>query len=1335
MKYSLTLILLICFYFSGSSQKVEFEHLGIPDGLSQICTYEFAEDDFGRLWIATRDGLNCYNGNGFKVYKPQMNDSTKILGRRITDMVIDGNKLWTVTPQGISCLDIVTDRFIQFPMDDAYCISVVQQRVFIGTSTGIDVMNFDDQGNLKVEYNYPSVGSVNDLIIDSNKTLWICTDIGIYHIKDGDDHPQRYFSKGARTLKFDHDENIWVGTASCGVLLLNSDFKIIKQFKHDTNEIALVDDIVRTIELDTKGNIWIGTSMGLSIIDRNTHKIQNYQHVQDEPRSLSQNSIYAIKRDRQGTMWIGTYYGGINYVNPRLQIYHHYTSGELDGKHLSSPIVSCLTEDSIGNIWIGTDGGGINYLDRSKGQFKYYRHTPGKEGLSSNSIKTVRLNGNDKLYIGTHLGGFNILNISSGKYQRFHSNDNIAELLPNHIVRCIIPYGKSYLLGTYKGVFKYDPESSEFTSLIDYSKSEDSPIVVHSLLQDRHKNIWIGTENRGLFLYDHSRNMLTSKSVESEESYGLSNLTVSYLYEDRQSQIWVGTHGGGLFLFDKDHQLCKEYNTSNSGMLSDVIVGISESELGHMWVATNKGLSRLDLTEDKFYNYTTENGFPLHELTENSILRTSSGELFVGGINGLVSFHEKDLLNVDYQYRLLFSDLKVNNKKVIPGDNSGILKKSLAYTKSITLSPSHEILEIHFAACNFSSSIKSRYQYKLKGFSDEWFDLESRSHVTFTNLDPGSYELKVKVFNQYYSGVVDEAVLQINVLAPFYRTWYAFIFYALFILGIVYVINRVYLMRTRLEDKLKGEQRERERINETYKAKLNFFTNISHEFRTPLTLINGTVHSLLKDVKITSQPYKRILSVHRNTSRLLKLVNELLDFRKVEDGHLQLHVQLCNLPDFLKEICSNFEEYSAYYKINSTYTNHSLSTEIWLDPVQVEKVFYNLLSNAFKVVNKNNGTVQMILTEKEDCFQIEVKDNGPGIAPDKVNRIFDRFYQVDQMTGTADSLGSGIGLALSKQIIDAHQGVINVQSALNQGTTFTVLLKKGKEHFSSAELREGNQEVQVSSFVDEDEKKVFYKDLKQADAPVMLVVEDNQDVRNLIKGIFIPSFNILEACDGEEGLSLAAEKNPDIIISDVMMPKMSGTQMCTKLKRNVNTSHIPIILLTARTALEHKVEGLETGADDYFEKPFNAKLLMLRVRNLLNNKRLLQEKFQRNASEPIEELITNKLDRDLLKNAIAVVEERMEDTNFNVAEFAKELGMGRTRLFDKIKGVTGQTPHEFMVSVRMKKAAQLILAENDMNFSEIAYATGFTTVDAFGKSFKKYFGMSPSKFVAQKKNS
>ena len=695
----------------------------------------------------------------------------------------------------------------------------------------------------------------------------------------------------------------------------------------------------------------------------------------------------------------------------------------------------------------------------------------------------------------------------------------------------------------------------------------------------------------------------------------------------------------------------------------------------------------------------------------------------------MISFWEKKLHFTPKSYSIILSRLLVNGKEITAGDDTGILEQSIAYTPEISLKADQSMFSIEYATSNFIPANRNEIVYRLEGFSDEWNHTDRKQTlITYTNLNPGKYTLVIKSDGDG----IEEARLLIRVLPPWYETWWAYLIYTICTVSLLWYLIQNYNSRIKLRESLKYEKKHIEDLEALNQSKLRFFTNISHEFRTPLTLIVGQVETLLQVQTFTPNIYHKILGIYKNSLQLRELITELLDFRKQEQGHMKIKVSRHNLVNFLYENYLLFLEYASSKQINFKFNKQSDDIEVWYDQKQMQKVVNNLLSNALKHT-KAEDTISINVSQEDKYVIIEIKDTGTGIAAAEIDKIFDRFYQTERLDSLNTGAGTGIGLALTKGIIELHHGTIRVESEPGKGSRFIITLKSGNQHFTEEQIIRDNADANIqqppetivptveilpdSEWKEEDNKRI--EDAK------MLIVEDNESIKQMLVGIFETFYQVTTASDGVEALDIIQKDMPSIILSDVVMPRMSGTELCKQVKTDFNTCHIPVVLLTARTAVEHNIEGLKIGADDYITKPFNTNLLISRCNNLVNSRRLLQEKFSKQPQAFAQMLATNPMDKEMLDRAMAIIEQHLDNTDFNVNIFAREMGMARTNLFTKLKAVTGQTPNDFILSIRLKKGAVMLRNNPELNITEISDRIGFSSSRYFSKCFKEIYHVSP----------
>ena len=840
---------------------------------------------------------------------------------------------------------------------------------------------------------------------------------------------------------------------------------------------------------------------------------------------------------------------------------------------------------------------------------------------------------------------------------------------------------------------------------------------------DSKNRLWFASDE-GCIAYILDEHRFETYKINLRKKVRSQKELVNVIYEDKAGDIWVGTHGNGLFLLDKEDGLF-HLHTPENVLSGENIRVLGETPSGNLLIGTGHGLSMLGKKDGKIINFNSNTGFPLTLVNRKSLHVSCNHNIYMGGTTGMIAIRESSLHYPPKIYDLELAHLYVNNRQITTGDPTGILNKSFAYTDQINLNYSQNVFSIGFSTDNFLHTGGGEVEYRLIGYNDEWSENRSGNDITYTNISPDNYIFEIRLKN--FPEVIRS--LRITITPPFYATWWAYTIYVCVIMAILFFVIREYRIRLFLKTSLDFELREKQYIEEMNQSKLRFFTNISHEIRTPITLILGQVDLLLNSGRLSTYAYSKLLNIHKNAGNLKNLITELLDFRKQEQGLLKLKISQFDLYSLLKEHYLLFKELAANRNISFTLRADCEQCMIWGDRLQLQKVVNNLLSNAFKYTS-DGGNITLELTEGTDECMFSVSDNGAGISEEDYVKIFERFYQVENIGQYG---GTGIGLALSQGIVKAHQGDITVESQLGKGSCFKVTLKKGDTHFDSSVIRIEQEQDKEYIYYSED-KEALIKEVQSAKNEngttdcKLLVIDDNEEIRNILVDIFSPLYTVETANDGEEGYEKVKEMQPDLVISDIMMPGMPGTELCAKIKNNIETCHIPVVLLTALSAPERELEGLRIGADIYVVKPFNMRRLVMQCNNLINTRRILQNKYARQLDVKAEKIATNELDQKFIEQATRVVEENMENPEFCVETFSREMGVGRTALFQKIKGITGSTPNNFIMNLRLKKAAYFLLNAPEMNISDIAYRLGFGNPQYFNKCFKELFSIAPTQY-------
>ncbi|MEO6232977.1 MAG: two-component regulator propeller domain-containing protein [Ferruginibacter sp.] len=1363
------LVLLILWFmlslsvFSQSAY-YNFSKLNTYNGLSQNQVNAILKDPDGFLWFGTLSGLNRYDGYSFKVYRKQRNDSSSLLDNDILSLYeLPGGKMWVNTRGGACVYSSNTEKF-----DFNYYRYLNSLGLPSGTIAKIVKGNngrywfLYDNGDL---YMYSGVDKKNMLISNNIRLnekkritslketkdgrLWLLYESGFlqkYDIKSNTSvfsctTFQELNKEGNPSNLFvDNDGDIWLWYDTNGTFLFHPQDNSIRQFSENTSPSKLSSNLVSQVVQDDDGLMWVATDHGgVTLIDKRKNFQTSYLlNDPKDPRSLGQNSVTSIYKDDNGIIWLGTYKQGINYLNSNIvqfPLYHHQESNP---KSLPYDDVNRFVEDKRGNIWIGTNGGGLIYFNKENNTFKQYLHDPANENsLSNNVIVSLWIDHEDILWIGTYYGG---LNSFDGKnFIRYKHNDNDTTSLSNDNVWEIFEDRDQHLwIGTLGGGLDLlDRRTGRFEHF-QYKEGRAGSLrsnYISAILQDREGNLWVGAEN-GLAVINKSGGPPVLYR-HSDVKGSLSGDNIICLFEDSKGRIWAGTTEG-LNLFDAQTKAFQLFTTSD-GLPDNLILNIVEDNQQTLWISTPNGLCNAIPKQNEnglsfsVINYNEMNNLQGLEFNDNAALKTKGGHLIFGGPFGFNIINPDKIKKPVYHPKIVFTELQILNKSVKPGEliNGRVLmQQSLSKLEHIKLKYKENIFSIEFASLDFAHSNRDKYAYMLKGFNSDWVYTDANQRrATYTNLDPGHYTFKVKVLSN--SGVWSEAkTLDIDIAPPFWRTAVAYIIYTILMLGLLFLIRRITLDRIHMRYEVEQQRREAERAHAIEQVKTKFFTNVSHEFRTPLSLIIAPLDKIIKQATDEEQK-KQLNLVHRNAKRLLSLVNQLLDFRKMQVQEVKLYPAIGDIVEFCKDISHSFMDIAERKTIRFSFSSDIEHLEIYFDKDKIEKILFNLLSNAFKYTH-DNGMVSIHLSHKpainnegDGTFIIEVKDNGIGIPSDKQEKVFERFFQTDVPESMVNQ-GTGIGLAITKEFVKLHNGIITVKSEPGLGSCFTVLLPAKKIYEPSTRTTTHPVETdEVEEILPEENHK---KDRKKT----IVIVEDNEDLRFYLKDNLKGQYHVKEAANGKEGWEIIKRLMPDLVISDIMMPLMDGIELSRKIKTETITAHIPVILLTAMGSEEKQLEGLKVGVNDYITKPFTFEILASKINNLVAQQKLLQQRFQKQIDVNPEEVTITPVDEKFLKQALELVEKNIDNAEFSVEDFSRDMFMNRVTLYRKILSITGKTPIEFIRSIRLKRAARL-LEKSGLSVAEIAYEVGFNNPKNFSKAFKEEFKVLPSQYVANKK--
>lgn len=1319
MIYRILSVLIVIFFNSiiCVGKKPNYDIYNTDNGLPNNSIMTLYQDERGFIWIGTRNGISLYGNNSFKTYKYQKGNPNSPLSNNTRCITGNGNgEVYIATYAGVSSFDI---RYNKFKTITTLGSDVIfyHKKLYIAIDNTIYVYN-DNRLNefIKLEGKSTKISALDvyedKLVIGTNgHGVYIANMNNIDHV----------ISKGNITRIFRDSKNrYWIGTWEDGLYLI--DKNNIINHKHSEKFInSLSSNFVRQCYEDNCGNIWIGTLKGLDIYNEKTN---TFTHKIKSNKESENISVWSMICDKQGNMWIGTYYNGLYKYFVKKNTYKIYSSE--NSNNLSSSNIMCFVEDNNKHLWIGTNGGGLNCLDLLTGKIDIYQHSKITNSISDNNINTIYYDSiRNCLWIGTYMGGLNKLNLKT----RIFTNYNLTSskyTLPTNNIRCIKKFNKDILISTHKGIYIFNPEKETFEPL--FKTLSTNVASTNDIIIDYKNNIWI--PNYGVYKYNTKDKNIDYYNHKKENKNSISSNNINKIFEDSQKRLWFCNNLNGIDLYRHNSKDFVNFDKEKNNLLSNCVYNVCELSNNKLLFLTDEGISILNTETMTFSNYKLSNFLPINTINETALFIDSSDNIYIGSINGLISFKENDLNKTRNDYKIYPYRFFINGKESGIYGNDSILKEDVTYISNVILDSNVSTFSIEYINTDFSSQNNIPLKYYLEGFSNSWTEIYGQPIVTFTNLNPGNYKLKVCPADNKTN--INESCINITILPPFYRTNFAYFVYSILLCLFFYFSLRSYNKRIKMKQAIIYEKKRAEDIEELNQNKLRFFTNISHEFRTPLTLIIGDIEMLLQKAEFNSNIYKKILNIYRNSILMKELISELLDFRKQEQGYLKIKVKEHNIVNFIYKSYQLFQEYAKQKNIRFTFQKTNDNINVWFDEKQMQKVINNLLSNAFRHT-KEGGYISILVRKEIEKVIIEITDNGDGIPTDELDNIFNRFYQSknNKLTDT----GTGIGLALTKGIVELHHGMIKVSSIPNEETTFSIILNIGNESFS-------NEEIDTDSeYIINNDNFIFNKqniekeieDKYPIDNEVrksnILIVEDNESLRNMLKQIFEDIYNVYTAKDGENGWKKIKETNFELVISDIVMPNMTGIELCRMIKNDIDTCHIPVVLLTAHATLEKQLEGLSIGADDYINKPFSTSILLMRCRNLINSRKLLQEKFSKQIQINPQELATNAIDKKFIDNIMTIIEQHIEDSDFNIDILSSELGIARTKLFSKIKAITGETPYNFILTVKLKKAAYMLKNNPELNISEISYKLGFSSPRQFSKFFKDKYHIAPSKFI------
>ncbi|MDA3892801.1 MAG: response regulator [Salinivirgaceae bacterium] len=1355
----------------ANTNQIVFHHLNVENGLSQSWVGCIAQDSLGFMWFGTSNGLNKYDGYNFTIYTHNKSKKNSIVSNHVQGLEVDATgDIWVGTNAGLCFYDYQTDKFIynqQFTDKSVNCLTISDEVVYAGTSDGIFIFNInEDKSETLVAKEINSLLSnqrINAITHDSFGQIWIGTSKGLFvfgaetHrltsdiIKQGELSLQNKF---IRAIEVDVKNRVWIGTSANGLCYLPSAKNGLLNeeryfFRHSKmNSTSINEGKIQAIHVDAKNKLLVGIENGgvdfveLNEFDRDNVVFHHQMHDPGKVNSLSNKSIYSIFEDKRGDIWIGTYGGGVNFYNNDGENFNVLTHIHNEKNSLINKIVNVIIKHN-NQLWIGTEGG-ISILDLKENTFNHLSYSVNSiNSLRSNAIWALHFDLENNVWIGTWAGGMSKLD-ARNNYTHFANDvNNVNSLSGNNIFAITQDANNDLWIGTLGGgINKYIISEDKIVRFNMDINPENSTLIneIRHLYYNSLGELWFSTSISVGYI-DVNTNMVYHFFPKANEVNSFEGNGAYVIFEDSKANMWFGTDVGINF-FNREMSNFKSYSLDD-GLPNNSIKSIQEDSKGNLWLGTNDGLIKFKnattLPADAvFKTFDISDGIIGNEFNRRASFKDENGKMYFGGPNGLTYFHPDSIKENTTIPNVVFTNFSIFNQPVKIGDLHSPLTQHINLTNEIVLRPKQTVFSLEYAALSYIASEKNQYAYKLEGFDEEWSYVGSQKLATYTNLNPGNYIFKVKAANNdgYWNEKPTE--LKITILPPWYKTRWALGLYIILVMLSIYLYINITQKRFKVKEALRLERLQRDQEKELNQQRLQFFTNISHEFRTPLTLIYSPIENILKNYynKLPHEVKGQLSTIYKNALRLNRLATELMDFRKLQFNKLNMKISQQDICAFTQNVANLFNEEADLNKINFTSKIPNGPIFLWYDQSMIEKVLFNLLSNAFKVTTEN-GSIGIEIQESdkfpeytgslsnENWICIKVSDTGTGLSREQIKKIFERFYQADNYSKTYYS-STGIGLSLAKGLIEKHGGDITVDSLPGEGSDFKVWLKVGNDHFSPEELKKAPKEI-----IEPDPNPLPIINttqipVQESDKSIsVLIVEDNRELRDYLAKELQKYYKVIEARNGKIGIELAEKHLPDIIISDVLMPETDGLELCRAIKNNEGISHIPIILLTARASVEDQIEGTEAGADAYIVKPFNPDLLKSRVTQLLQSRKQLFSKFSADLRIiPQIDVFTN-YDKTFLQRVSDYIIENISNADLSVEELGDRMHLSRSQLYRKIKSLTGHSATEFIRIIRLEQAKKLIVVSR-LPINEVGYKVGFGTPSYFSKCYKEHFGKLPS---------
>ena len=1315
------------------------------------------QDKRNYIWIATEDGLNKFDGVKFTIYKNIKGNPKTIKNNYVRTLFEDSmGRFWVGCINGLMLYNRAEDTFqeVKITKDgvavEPHISSIIEtntHQIWITTEQGLIIINAN-KDKYEIDTHFSKLLSSNSLVAvfqDSRRDFWILTDDkGLNRYSPTTKKLTKYTSPGkigsnlTSAICEDHKGTIFVGTLTSGLFSFNRAADKFDQIIYPNSHQGLP---IKCLFVDKQKHLLVGTDgMGMKVYNEKTNMLQNIE-MQSSLFDFSRMKVHSILQDKAGNLWTGIFQKGVYFApnNPNKFSILGYKS--FNRNVIGSSCVMSILKDNDNVVWVGTDNDGIYGVEKGGGVRHYSQTTPNSV---SNTIMCMFQDSNKDIWLGSYLNGLSKFNKATGVCTYYNQiPPSIGNNFLSNKIMCITEdRQKNLWIGTNgAGLYSFDLKTHNYKKHYALDGGYDGKLLndgINCVLEDRDGFIWIGTFKGVCKINPQTNNI---ENITNKNNL-LPGYIVYAMVEDHKGNIWIGTTEG-LACYDKKTKQSRIY-TMSDGLPSNVICGILEDSKGNIWLSTHFGISKLIVSENKFVNHYAFDGLQGNEFSKGAVFHAPDGEMFFGGISGVSSFYPQQINDLRKQLKVYLTELYILDVPVKKGQISGgkqVIDRFISDVNTINLSYKDNMFSLEFSTFDFGNSERVYYRYKMEGLNSQWLNTEQGvNRINFTNISYGTYKLKVMAY--VHDNMSPEKEITIIISPPWYLSGFAKLLYFILFGLIIWVVSRYALNQL----KHKKEMMEREHAEQINEAKLQFFINISHEIRTPMTLIMSPLEKLISE-NTDSEIQKVYQMMYRNSQRILRLINQLMDIRKIDKGLMFVKFSETDLIGFIDDLMQTFEYMANKRHIDFVFEHPQPSLHVWIDQNNFDKVLLNILSNAFKFTPDNGRIAVTLRTDVDEneegplhnYFEIIVSDTGIGIEENKIEKIFERFYQIDN-DQTKSNFGTGIGLHLAQSLVKLQHGVLSARNRREgQGSEFIIRLPMGREHLTDMEMAADSISQTATTINLTPQNIPTYDELVNNTDPAkvkpktnyrVLIVEDEDEIRQYIKGELSDMYKIYECSNGKDALDFILNEKPNLIISDVMMPEMDGITLCKKLKSNININHIPIILLTAKATDEDKAESYDIGADAYISKPFNVSLLKKRVANLIENRERLEVKPSDTEENKllIKPITLRSSDQILLEKIMKIINENIADSDLNVEVLASGVGMSRVHMHRKLKELTNQSARDFIRSIRLKQAAEL-LSTKKIGISELAYALGFSNLSHFSNSFHEFYGMSPKEYA------